>query len=135
MRQGQSSRRMCTGTRRRGSTSNSIQMLSESKVIVSIDSKALEMALGPVFHDAFRFSVLVDRSGLRSVAGLRWLLGWWRTGGTRGSGGCGDDHDPLERLEDLTGQGPVAGQPEPAASAAAAKPGWEWVAFGARGWR
>ena len=45
MRQGQSSRRMCTGTRRRGSTSNSIQMLSESKVIVSLDSKALKMAL------------------------------------------------------------------------------------------
>jgi hypothetical protein len=45
MRQGQSSRRMCTGTRRRGSITNSIQMLSESKVIVSIDSKDLEMAL------------------------------------------------------------------------------------------
>jgi hypothetical protein len=45
MQQGQSSHRMGTGTRRRGSTSNSIQMLSESKVIVSIDSKALEMAL------------------------------------------------------------------------------------------
>jgi ribosomal protein L16/L10AE len=45
MRQGQSSDRMGTGRRRPGSTSNSIQMLSESKVIVSIDSKALEMAL------------------------------------------------------------------------------------------
>jgi hypothetical protein len=45
MRQGQSSRRMCTGTRRRGSISNSIRMLSESKVIVSIDSKDIEMAL------------------------------------------------------------------------------------------
>src|SRR5215218_7703553 len=42
---------------------------------------------------------------------------------TRGSGGCGDDHDPVERRNDLVGPGPVAGQPEPASSATAAESG------------
>src|SRR5829696_7972588 len=54
---------------------------------------------------------------------LRWFLGWWRTGGARGSGGRRDDHDPMERFEDLAGPGPVAGQPEPASPATAAEPG------------
>ena len=54
---------------------------------------------------------------------LRWFLSWWRTGWARGSGGCGDDHDPMERFEDLAGPGPVAGQPEPASPSTAAEPG------------
>src|SRR4029453_1333804 len=53
----------------------------------------------------------------------RWFLSWWRTGGARGSGGCGDDHDPMERFEDLAGPGPVGGQPAPGAPAPAAEPG------------
>jgi|SRR5512133_2101405 hypothetical protein len=41
----------------------------------------------------------------------------------RGSRGCGDDHDAMERFEDLAGPGPVARQPELAAPATAAQPG------------
>ena len=36
-----------------------------------------------------------------------------------GSGGCGDDHDPAERFDDLVGPGPAAGQSEVPAPAAA----------------
>jgi len=36
-----------------------------------------------------------------------------------GLGGCGDDHDPAERLDDLIGPRPVPGQAEASASAAA----------------
>ena len=39
------------------------------------------------------------------------------------SGGCGDDHDPAERLDDLVGPRPAAGQPEVSAPAAADEAG------------
>src|SRR5215203_1986096 len=40
-----------------------------------------------------------------------------------GLGGCGDDHDPTERLDDLIGPPPVAGQAKVSASAAAGEAG------------
>src|SRR5215207_1711495 len=46
---------------------------------------------------------------------------------TRGSGGCGDDHDPVERRNDLVGPGPVAGQPEPRSAATAASCSQAWL--------
>src|SRR5215216_6333070 len=39
------------------------------------------------------------------------------------SGGCGDDHDPAERLDDLIGPRPVAGQVEVSAPTAAGEAG------------
>ena len=39
------------------------------------------------------------------------------------SDGCGDDHDPAERLDDLVGPRPAAGQPEVSAPAAADEEG------------
>src|SRR5215211_7483050 len=58
---------------------------------------------------------------------LRWrvsdgFLGWWQAA-MPGSGGCCDDHDPMECLEDLVCPWPVAGQPEPLSAAAAAELG------------
>ena len=41
----------------------------------------------------------------------------------RASGECWDDHDAIERVEDLAGPGPVAGQPELSAAAAADESG------------
>ena len=44
-------------------------------------------------------------------------------GRRHGSGGCGDDHDPAERLDDLIGPRPAAGQSEVSAPAAADEAG------------
>src|SRR5512132_4738116 len=57
------------------------------------------------------------RGGSPTVPQL--MAGRW----ARGSRGCGDDHDAMERVEDLAGPGPVARQPELAAPATAAQPG------------
>jgi AmiR/NasT family two-component response regulator len=52
--------------RRRGSTTNSIQMLSESKVIVSLDPKGLEMAqtqrLAAQLQSALETRGVIDRA-------------------------------------------------------------------------
>ena len=65
----------------------------------------------------------------------RWWFAGWRSGavsdvsqsvvdGRRlASGGSGNDHDPAERLDDLVGPRPAAGQPELSAPAAADEAG------------
>ena len=57
---------------------------------------------------------------------LRWRVPRFLDGGGRvdlGLGGCGDDHDPAERLDDLIGPPPVPWQAEVSASAAAGEAG------------
>ncbi len=45
-------------------------------------------------------------------------VSWTVAGGGSGLGGCGDDHDPAERPDDLIGPRPVPRQAEASASAA-----------------